>query len=761
MVPTQDVSERPWPIGGGDVLLVTGGGKGIAAECALGLGRATGASVALLGRSDPAADKELSENIARIRAAGVRCCYVRADVTDGPGVCNAVARVEQSLGPITAVLHGAGTNTPRLIESLDLQAFRATLVPKTAGLANVLAAFDPNRLRLLITFSSIIARAGLRGEADYATANEWLTACTEKFQKQHPSCRCLAIEWSVWSGVGMGERLGRVDSLIQQGIMPISPDEGVRMLLELVKRPSAAVAQIVTGRFGEPPTLRLHEPELPLCRFLERRRVYYPGVELIVDADLSREADLYLDDHILQKQRLFPAVLGLEAMAQAAMALAGSSRPPSFEKVEFNRPVSVPDKGSTTIRLAALRRGQGIFEVCLRSEETDYHIDHFRALCRFQGAGSNGVDRLSLPNSGAEFLELNLEEHLYGRLLFHGRRFRRLCGYRWLNAVECAAEIGPGENTRWFGPYLPENFVLGDPAVRDAALHAIQACIPHQRILPTGVDRAWIGPAKPGVRVVQARQRERDGNSFVYDMEVTSPEGEILEHWEGLRLRAVEPIASPEAWPLPLLAPYLGRRLEELAGSYSIRVMLENNGGKDRSDGSASRRAAGRNHSPQRVLGHTDRIWRRPDGKPVIGNGNGISASHSHGLTLAVGGSGDVACDLERVVARSSAAWHDLLGKERSLLADRVSRECAEEADTARTRLWTAIECLKKAGLPLEAPLLLDSVTEDGWVVLRSGRLTIATCATAVCGSDKRIIVGVALSSRDETEISPAVPAGI
>src|SRR2546426_7790679 len=27
----------------------------------------------------------------------------------------------------------------------------------------------------------------------------------------------------------------------------------------------------------------------------------------------------------------------------------------------------------------------------------------------------------------------------------------------------------------WFGPYLPSQFVLGDPAARDAALHAIQA----------------------------------------------------------------------------------------------------------------------------------------------------------------------------------------------------------------------------------------------------------------------------------------------
>jgi enediyne polyketide synthase len=85
---------------------------------------------------------------------------------------------------------------------------------------------------------------------------------------------------------------------------------------------------VVAGRFGQPPTIKMARPELPLRRFLERTRVYYPGVELIVDAELSIGTDLYLQDHVLQKQKIFPAVLGLEAMAQVAMALTGSELPP-------------------------------------------------------------------------------------------------------------------------------------------------------------------------------------------------------------------------------------------------------------------------------------------------------------------------------------------------------------------------------------------------------------------------------------------------
>jgi enediyne polyketide synthase len=272
---------KEWPIGPEDILLVSGGGKGIGAECALALGGATGARLALVGRSEPAQDKELKENLERIAAAGVGCYYVCADVTDALAVRMAVAEAEKKLGGrVTALLHAAGANTPQLIGALDTATFKRTLAPKLHGVRNLLAAVEPERLRLFITFSSIIARVGLPGEADYGTANEWMTAFTEDFQARYPQCRCLALEWSVWSNIGMGERLGRMESLIQQGIMPIPPEVGVRILLDLVQRRVLPTALVVTGRFGEPPTLKFAQPELPLRRFLERRRVYYRSLPI-------------------------------------------------------------------------------------------------------------------------------------------------------------------------------------------------------------------------------------------------------------------------------------------------------------------------------------------------------------------------------------------------------------------------------------------------------------------------------------------------
>ena len=383
----------------------------------------------------------MTNNFARFAAAGVRSGYVRADVTDAEAVRAAVVEIERNLGPVTAILHGAGLNTPQLIGALDEAAFRRTVEPKISGAQNVLAAVNAKKLKLFVTFGSIIARTGLPGEADYATANEWLAALTREFQASHPRCHCLALEWSVWSGAGMGERLGRIESLTQHGITPITVDEGVRIFCELLRQPPPAASLVVTGRFGESPTLKMLEPDLPLRRFLERKRVFYPGVELVVDAELSLRADPYLADHVVQKQPLLPAVLGLEAMAQTAMALAGSADAPVFENVEFPRPVALSDTAALTIRLAALRRENGCVEVCLRSEETDFQVDHFRAVCRFAARDETTVPRLSLSPFESEHLPLNPQKDLYGRILFHRGRFCRLRGYRLLKAKECVAEI--------------------------------------------------------------------------------------------------------------------------------------------------------------------------------------------------------------------------------------------------------------------------------------------------------------------------------
>lgn len=84
---------------------------GITAECALALAQVTGAQLALLdilpAPAPGTAGDEVSATLARMAAAGVRCAYYSADVTDAQAVAGAVSAVQEQQGAVTALVHGA------------------------------------------------------------------------------------------------------------------------------------------------------------------------------------------------------------------------------------------------------------------------------------------------------------------------------------------------------------------------------------------------------------------------------------------------------------------------------------------------------------------------------------------------------------------------------------------------------------------------------------------------------------------------------
>ncbi|MFB8765266.1 type I polyketide synthase [Nocardiopsis alba] len=735
-------SEEP-PLGPDDVVLVTGGGKGITAECALSLATEYGAALALLGRAAADEDAELSANLERMSAAGARFVYLRADVTRPEEVRSAVRAAEEELGAVTAVLHGAGRNEPTALGGLTESVFRGTLAPKTDGLAAVLDSLDPERLRLLVTFGSIIGRAGLRGEAHYSTANDWLTEMTVAYGREHPHTRVLALEWSVWSGAGMGERLGVVEALMRDGITPVAAEEGIATLHRVLADGSAGPVLVVSGRTGGLPTLATEEHELPLGRFLDRVLVHYPGVELVTEAVLSSTDDPYLEDHRLDGDLLFPAVIGMEAMTQVATAVSGHSGPPVMEGARFLRPVAVRPGGTTTVRVAALVRDPHSVEVVIRSEETGFDADHFRAVLRWPRTDPDqGHDRAAevlpaLPRVAADPSEL------YGDVLFQGKRFQRLLSYRRAGARHVVAELSTASQGDWFGTFLPQGRVLADPGVRDAAMHALQACVPDGTLLPEGVERIVLArpedQEEPDCVLLVAEERFQEGDSYVYDVDVREPSGAVLERWEGLRLRAVRRSGGPGPWVPALLGPHLERELERVLGG-SRAVVVDPDPVGEGPAGTEERRARTA-LAVGRALNRVVRVRHRPDGRPEV-EGAEISASHGAGVTLALAGSGRLACDVETVRERSDEDWAGLLGGGLLSVRDLVAAQAGESAHLAAARLWGALECLRKAG-GTGRSLRLEEVGEHGWVVLSSGDARIATWSTTLNGNPDPVVFAV------------------
>ncbi len=713
-------------LSGDDVLLVSGGGKGITAECALALGRDLGTAVGLIGRSDPGSDAELAANLARMTAAGVRFHYAQADITQVDEVKSAVTEITAALGRVTAVLHGAGRNEPTALVNLDEAKFRRTVAPKVDGLDAILAATDPHTLRLVVTFGSIIGRAGLAGEAHYATANDWMTEMTHSLGEYYPHVRCLAIEWSVWSGAGMGERLGVLEALTRDGISAIPTESGVQMLKEILASPFAPSTLVVMGRSEGLPTITLPRPELPLLRFVDRTQVHYPGVELVVDADLTAEDDLYLNDHLLDGDLLFPAVLGMEAMAQAAMALTGRTEAPVMENVELLRPIVVPREGSNTIRIATLAEADGSVLVAIRSSDTGFQADHFRARLRY---GPQALTGARPGTNGAGMLPIDPGQELYGPVLFQGRRFQRLRGYYDLGATHCSALVTNRAQQPWFAAYRPGELILGDPGTRDTMMHALQCCVPDATLLPGAIERLELADPKVAGTLdtvtIHAVERLHQGDTYIYDVDVCDEGGNLVERWVGLRLHAVRKLDGTGPWLPSLLGSYLERRIGTHLGS-GLRCVV-------RPDDPDSRgREALREQTSRAIawaLGAKAKVHYRPDGKPEIPGGPSISASHSNGITFAVAGPATVACDVEIVQARAVVDWEGMLGSNGLAMATLLAREGNEDLAVAATRVWGVLECLRKTG-QTHSSLAADPGTHEGWTVLRAGTTRIATFAT-------------------------------
>ena len=92
---------------GGQVAIVTGGGRGIGRAMALALARA-GAAVAAVARSTD----QLLQTVSLIEGLGGRAIAITADVTDQQATEEMARDVEQQLGPVDLLVNNAGAPTP-------------------------------------------------------------------------------------------------------------------------------------------------------------------------------------------------------------------------------------------------------------------------------------------------------------------------------------------------------------------------------------------------------------------------------------------------------------------------------------------------------------------------------------------------------------------------------------------------------------------------------------------------------------------------
>ena len=326
------------------VFLVSGGARGITAQCVSALAQQFRCKFILLGRTtlrdEPAwaggasdegdlkrraiadaqtrgekpspvqigkavggviAQREIRATLEAIRHAGGSALYLDADITDPAALREKLAAA--NVGTITGILHGAGNLADKLIENKTPADFENVYAAKVTGLENLLAVVAPDALRFLVLFSSVAGFYGNVGQADYAIANEVLNKTAYRFNKLYPNCHVISINWGPWDGGMVTAQLREYFDKLDIKVIPV--DVGTRMLVDELNAPGQSPVQIVIGSAIRPqPT-----PPSPDLKTYAIRRT------------LRLEDNPFLGDHVVNSQAVLPMVSAMSWIANACEGL--------------------------------------------------------------------------------------------------------------------------------------------------------------------------------------------------------------------------------------------------------------------------------------------------------------------------------------------------------------------------------------------------------------------------------------------------------
>ncbi|TDE29423.1 SDR family NAD(P)-dependent oxidoreductase [Flavobacterium ranwuense] len=562
-----------YPISEGDVILASGGGKGITFESVFEMAKVTNAKLAIFGRSNPNQDKALSDNLELLKRNNITYKYYSVNVLNKEDLNDCVVNIVKELGHIKAILHGAGVNNPNRIEFLSIKDFDKTFSVKVDGMKNIIDAVDAKQLNLVIGYGSIIAQSGMQGNADYAWANDQLALVIENFSKENSHCKCITLEWSVWDETGMGVNLNSIDILKGQGVWPIPIKNGVEILKAVISDDQCQNGRyIVSGRFGKIPTLVYSKRKPIIGRFIANITHHIPNIEVVSEVNINLEDDLYLKNHVFDGQYVFPTVMILEGMAQVAKYLYPTNENWKFEGLKINKSIFIPKEGNNSVRFIAIRLSEYKIKVIVQSEDSNFEVSCFEAELNFEAELIKKTDnKVTTWNS----LEIDVPKKFYDDLLFHEGPFRRIVAFSEIKSLGALAQANNNIEDQWFSSFLSEEKILGDPGLNDAAIHCHQVSRPSQRLLPTSAKSISINPEKiEGPFYIKTTELFENGSNTTIDVIVFNAKGQVKQIWNELILTQVSGTSFKGEWDYNLLVPFLEYKLRHLINNSNIKIDL-------------------------------------------------------------------------------------------------------------------------------------------------------------------------------------------
>jgi acyl transferase domain-containing protein len=503
LVPAPFSGERSAPpLTAGDLVLVSGGARGVTAEVAVALAASCRPTLVLLGRSgapeaEPewlaglgdeaavkralvtrapsgtspkkiddeyrriAANREMLATLARIAACGAVAAYRSVDVREPAAVATVVAEVRRQYGPVRGMIHGAGVLADRLITDKTPEQFQRVYATKIAGLRSILAAVGEDELRFMALFSSSTGRFGRTGQVDYAVANEVLNKIAQNEARLRPGCRVSAINWGPWDGGMVNASLKKV--FAGEGVEVIGLSAGADTLLrEISLAPGEGVETVVLGAAAEMSAAAAPVSAPPRNQAL---------AEAVV-MELSVERFPFLASHVMNGRAVLPVAMMVEWLSHGALHGNPGLRFHGFDDLRVLKGVTFSEHAPCTLRVlagkAAKREAFYVVPVELRGDADGAagSILHARAEIVLANRLPEGIrsitDRSLAPYPHAD-------GPYGGGRLFHGPTFQGIeavtgCGPEGITALVKAAPAP----AQWIASPLRTSW-LSDPLALDGS----------------------------------------------------------------------------------------------------------------------------------------------------------------------------------------------------------------------------------------------------------------------------------------------------
>lgn len=235
------------------IYLITGGLGNLGFIFAEYLAQSLQAKLILVGRSK--LDAEKTKKIQQLEALGSEVLYLSSDITDKKSAENLIQEVKQRYGLINGIIHAAGVVQDQRNFVKESTSFRSVLAPKILGTILLDETTKDESLDFFVLFSSIAAvLGGSAGQSDYACANAFMDSYAHEREsltvRGLRSGKTIAINWPLWSTVGMGVDPASISSLtswLQQtmGLSVLEKQQGLAAFLEILQMDATQV--VVAG----------------------------------------------------------------------------------------------------------------------------------------------------------------------------------------------------------------------------------------------------------------------------------------------------------------------------------------------------------------------------------------------------------------------------------------------------------------------------------------------------------------------------------